>query len=75
MVKQKEYIGINDYFIDLADNKQLFYGLIYNLKLVEVEILKTYIEINLANEFIQLFEFLAYILIFIFMLIIIAKMT
>ena len=54
-----KYIGINDHIIEQIDEWQPLYGSIYNLKLVELEILKTYIKINLANGFIKLFIFLA----------------
>ena len=47
---------INEHIIKLEKSKQLFFRLIYNLSLVKLEILKTYIEINLANGFIQLFK-------------------
>lgn len=46
-----EYIRINDYLIDLVDSQQLCYQSIYNLKLVELETLKTYIRTNLAQCF------------------------
>lgn len=42
--------------IDLKPDKQLSYGLIYNLESVELEILKTFIKTNLGNNFIQLFK-------------------
>lgn len=48
----QKYISINSYSINLVDNKQLLYILIYNLKMVELEILKTYIKTNLVNKFI-----------------------
>ena len=48
-----EYIGINDYFINLLDNKQLPYSPIYSLRPIELEILKTYIKTNLASSFIR----------------------
>ena len=48
-----EYTGINDHFINLLDNKQPPYRPIYSLGLVELEILKTYIEANLASGFIR----------------------
>ena len=35
------------------DGQQPFYGPIYSLKPVELEILKIYIELNLANRFIK----------------------
>ena len=47
-----KYIKINDYTIKLKKSKQLFFSSIYSLKLVELETLKTYIKINLANSFI-----------------------
>ena len=43
----------NKYMIRLEKDKQPSYGLIYSLKPVEFETLKTYIKINLANGFIQ----------------------
>lgn len=49
-----KYTGINDYSINLIDNKQPPYSLIYSLKLIKIEILKTYIKTNLVNSFIQL---------------------
>ena len=45
--------SINDHLIDLIDDKQPPYSLIYSLGPVEFETLKTYIEINLANGFIR----------------------
>ena len=48
-----EHIGINDHSIDLLDNKQPPYGLIYSLGPVELETLKTYIEANLSSSFIR----------------------
>lgn len=47
-----EYININDHLIDLVDDKQPPYSPIYNLGLVELEMLKTYIKTNLAHSFI-----------------------
>ena len=52
-VELPEYIGINDHLINLLDDKQLPYGSIYSLGLVELEMLKTYIKVNLANGFIR----------------------
>lgn len=54
--KLVKYTGINDYPIDLVKGQQLLYKPIYSLKLVKLEILKIYIEINLANGFIQPFK-------------------
>ena len=44
---------INNYTIELVDGQQPLYGLIYSLKLIELEILKAYIKINLVNKFIK----------------------
>ena len=46
-------IGINEYAIKLEEGKQPLFGSIYSLGPVELETLKTYIEINLANGFIR----------------------
>ena len=48
-----EHTEINDHPINLLDDKQPPYGLIYSLKPIELETLKTYIEANLANNFIR----------------------
>ena len=48
-----EYPGINNYSINLLDNKQPLYVLIYSLGSVELETLKTYIKDNLASSFIR----------------------
>lgn len=47
-----ENTGINEYTIVLEDGKQPFYGLIYSLRLVELEILKIYIKTYLKTRFI-----------------------
>ena len=52
-VELLEYTRINNYPINLLKDKQLLYSLIYNLELVELEILKTYIKANLASSFIR----------------------
>lgn len=44
--------GINQYVIKQENNKQLFYGLIYSLGPIELQIFQTYIETNLVNNFI-----------------------
>ena len=51
--KLPEHNGINDYPINLLDNKQLPYGPIYNLGLVGLELWKIYIEANLVSGFIK----------------------
>ena len=53
MAELPKYINIIDHFIILINDKQLPSSIIYNLKLVELEILKTYIETNLVNGFIR----------------------
>ena len=53
-VELPEYTRINNHFINLLDDKQLPYGPIYSLRLVELEILKTYIKANLASSFSKL---------------------
>ena len=51
-----KYTGINKHAIELEDDKQLLYGPIYSLGLVELKTWKTYIENKLANGFIQLLK-------------------
>ena len=46
-----KYIEMNDYIIELEEGKQLTFGLIYSLKLIKLETIKTYVKINLANGF------------------------
>ena len=48
-----EHTGINNHSIDLIDDKQSPFDLIYSLRPMEFEKLKTYIETNLANGFIR----------------------
>ena len=55
-VKLPENIGIKEHAIELEESKQPPFGPIYSLGPVELEILKTYIETNLANDFIGLFK-------------------
>ena len=47
-----ENTGMNKHAIKLEEDKQLLFGLIHSLELIELETLKTYIKINLANSFI-----------------------
>ena len=56
IAKLPKYIGINNYITKLKKGKQLFFGLIYSLRLVKLKMLKIYIEINLVNGFIQSFK-------------------
>ena len=65
-VELPEYTGINNHPINLLDNKQPPHGLIYNLGLVELKMLKTYIKANLASSFIKLSKSRASILILFF---------
>ena len=51
--KLPENTGINEHTIELEKDKQPSFGPIYSLGPVELEILKIYIKINLANGFIQ----------------------
>ena len=51
-----ENTEINEHAIKLEEGKQPLFRPIYSLELIELETLKTYIEINLANSFIQLFK-------------------
>lgn len=53
-MKLLENTGINKYATELANCKQLPYGLVYILSLVKLEILKTYIQIYLKTRFIRL---------------------
>lgn len=57
--KLSEYNKINTLVINLEEDKQSLYRLIYSLKLMELETLKTYIETNLDNNFIRPFKSLA----------------
>lgn len=40
IIKLSKYSKINNYLINFSDNKQMFYNLIYSIKLVELKILK-----------------------------------
>lgn len=53
IAKLLKHIGINNYTIKLVDSKQFLYGLIYHLRPMGLETLKTYIEINLVNSFVR----------------------
>ena len=57
VIKLAKYIIEKNYFINQINNKLLVYSLFYNLKLVELKILKFYIIINKVNKFIRLFKF------------------
>ncbi len=53
-VELPEHTGINNHVIELVDDWQPPYGPIYSLRPIELEILKAYIENNLASGFIRL---------------------
>lgn len=53
MIELFENTSMNKYAIKLVQGKQLSYRPIYNLKLVELVILKTYIKTNLKTGFFQ----------------------
>lgn len=59
-----EYTKIKNHAIKLIEKQQPLNRSIYNLRLVKLETLKTYIEINLANGFIKHSKSLARALIF-----------
>lgn len=63
VVKLSEHIEINDHAINFIDNKQLFHKPIYSPDSVELETLKTYLKINLANSFIRPSKFFTNVLI------------
>ena len=50
---------MNEHAIKLEEGQQSLFGPIYSLRLVKLETLKTYIKINLANNFIRPFKFFA----------------
>lgn len=49
-------MGINNHPINLEEDKQPSYRLIYNVEPVELKILKIYIKDNLKNGFIRLLK-------------------
>ena len=57
--KLPENTGMNEHAIKLEESKQPLFRPIYSLESVELEILKTYIKINLTKSFIQLSKSLA----------------
>lgn len=59
IVKLFKHTNINKNLINLIDDKQLPYSLIYSLRLIKYEILKTCITNNLANGFIKSFKLFA----------------
>ena len=57
IVELLENTRINEYAIKLEKSKQPLFRLIYSLGLLELDMLKTYIKINLVNGFIWLLKF------------------
>lgn len=62
--KLSEHTEISDHSIDLEKGKYLFYGPIYSLRLLELEILKIYTKTNLKNILIWPSKFFVYAPIF-----------
>ena len=52
-IELPDHTGINNHIIDLIKRHQPSYKPIYNLRLVELQILKTYIKTNLVNDLIK----------------------
>ena len=52
IIELSKNTNINEHGIIFVEGKKLFFRLIYSLKLVELEILKTYIKIHLITMFI-----------------------
>ena len=52
-----KYNKINNYIIKLVNNEKLFNKFIYNLKSIKLKILKTYIKINLTNNFFRFYKY------------------
>lgn len=63
IIELLEYTGIHNHLIDLRKGKQPPYRPIYSLELIELEILKIYIEDNLKNGFVRIFKSSARVLI------------
>ena len=57
MAELSKYCKINNYPINILDDKQLLYSLIYSLIPIKLEILKTYIKTNLTSSFIKSSKF------------------
>ena len=51
-----EQIRTNDYSINLLEDKQMPYSLIYSLRSVELKTLKIYIKVNLVSRSIKSFK-------------------
>lgn len=56
IIKLSDAIRINEYAIKLVEGKQPPYSLIYSPNVIELEILKTYIETHLKTQFIYSFK-------------------
>lgn len=62
--KLSEHTRINNHLINLVDDQKLSYESIYSLDSVKLKMLKIYIKINLANNFIQTSKLLTRAIIF-----------
>ena len=51
-MKLLKYLDFNKYIINLKENKQPFYRVIYSHRFIKLKLFKTYIKINLTNDFI-----------------------
>lgn len=54
--KLLKYIEINNHTIDLVEGQKLSYESFYNLRILELEIIKAFIKTNLTISFIRLFK-------------------
>lgn len=56
VLELSEYTRINNHTINLVNNMQASYRLIYSLKPTYLKTLKTYVKANIVNSFIKLFR-------------------
>ena len=63
-VELSKYTRINNHTIELVDDRQPLYGLIYSQESIELETLKAYIKNNLTNSFMRPSKSLAEVPIF-----------
>lgn len=63
VIELLEYNKVNNHSINLFNNKQLFYSLIYRLRLIKLQILKTYTRADLAISFIRYIKSFAVVLV------------
>lgn len=53
VIELREHMSINDYAMDLVENKQLPYNRINSIRPLKLKTVKTFIKTNLANNFIK----------------------